>query len=400
MNSREEYKNNLLKFDLQSFLENYKGYSSVKLKKDFPATYKLLASQLALYTKATQKLPLFTSKSCYLTTKAYEQSSSEALANYKASLYSGSTLIDLTGGLGIDDIAFSGSFKKVFSVDIDEELNLIAEVNFKKLDIINIERVTAKAEDYIQRDVSADIIYIDADRRLTRSGKKAITLHDSSPDIPAMLNRLLEISGIILLKLSPLVDITYLKRSLPNVKVVRVVSLNNEVKEILVSLDSSCNAEPEVIAVDISVSGKIKQFSSTYNIRDNSSEVKNKKYFFEPAPSLIKAGLINKYADYSGLNMVAVNNVYLTSGKLPVDFFGRVFSIVNILPFGKSSFRKYLLESNITKANISSRNFPVKPEEIKKVFKLTDGGNEYFFFTIGDKKNKCVYHCRKVQPDK
>lgn len=397
MNPREEYKNNLLKFDLQSFLKDYRGSTSLHLKKLFPNTYKLLASQLALYPKAKDKLPIFTSKFCYLTTKSYEQASSEDMADYKASLYNGNTLIDLTGGLGIDDIAFSGSFEKVFSVDIDEELNLIAEVNFKKLGISNIERITANAEDFINADLTADLIFIDADRRLNRSGKKAITLHDSSPDIPAILNRLFKISRTILLKLSPLVDITYLKKTLPNVKVIRVISLNNEVKEILVLLDSSYNTEHEIIAVDISVSGKIKQFSSNYHMKDNGSKDQDQKYFFEPASSLIKAGLVEQYADYSGLNPVAANNVYLTSDKLPSDFFGRVFSVVTPMPFGKSSFRKYLFEHNISKANVSSRNFPVKPEEIKKVFNLTDGGDEYFFFTTDDKKKKLVYHCRKVK---
>ncbi len=397
MNSAEEYKNNLLKFELQSFLKEYYGSTSIQLKKNFPDTYKLLAAQLTLYPKAKDKLPLFISKFCYLTTKSYEQSSSEALANYKASLYSGETLIDLTGGLGIDDIAFSRSFKKVISVDSDKELNMLTKINLKKFGISNIERITSKAEDFIQQDLSADLIYIDADRRLTKSGKKAITLHDSSPDIPAMLNRIFEISGIILLKLSPLIDITYLNKVLPKVKEIRVVSLYNEVKEILVLIDSSFSGEPEVIAIEIPANGKIKQFSSNYPLKDNVSLAEDQNFFFEPSASLIKAGLVKLYADHLDLKPIAENNVYHTADTLPAEPFGRVFSIVDKMPFGKSSFSKFLLESNITKANISSRNIPVKPEEIKKVFNLTDGGNEYFFFTSDNQKNKLVYHCRKIR---
>ena len=155
MNSTEEYKNNLLKFDIQSFLKEYYGSTSIQLKKKFPDTYKLLAAQLTLYQKAKDKLPMFISKFCYLTSKSYEQSSSEALANFKASLYSGETLIDLTGGLGIDDIAFSKTFKKVISIDIDEELDMLTKINLKKLGISNIERITAKAEDFINDDLSA-----------------------------------------------------------------------------------------------------------------------------------------------------------------------------------------------------------------------------------------------------
>jgi hypothetical protein len=232
---------------------------------------------------------------------------------------------------------------------------------------------------------------------MTKSGKKAITLHDSSPNIPAILNRLFEISPEILLKLSPLVDITYLKKALHKAKDIRVVSLNNEVKEILVSLEAAFSGEPEIFAVNIHADGKIEQFSSNYIKKENSPEIQDSKYFFEPAPGLIKAGLVKGYADFAGLSPIAANNIYHTMESLSADLFGRVFSIVSQMPFGKSAFRKYLLENKITKANISARTFPVKPEELKKTFKLNDGGNDYFFFTTGDNKTKLVYHCMKVQ---
>ena len=396
MNPQEEYKNNLLKFDLQSFLNDFDGFTSLRLKKLFPDLYKLLASQLAIYPKAKSKLPYFTSMYCYLTSKAYEQSSSEAASNYKASLFTGNILIDLSAGLGIDDIAFSERFNKVFSVDNDSELNLIAEVNFQKLGITNIKRITAKSEDYIKTCDSCDMIYIDADRRMTRTGKKAITLHDSSPDIPAMLPKLMDIAGKILLKLSPLVDITYLKKALPHIKDIRVLSVDNEVKEILVLIDNSCNNEAEIIAVDISANGTIKQFSSNSPVKNNASSLGEEKFFFEPSPALIKAGLVKQNADLSGLKPIGEGNVYHTTDKLLAEPFGRMFTIINQMTFSKSTFRKYLSDNSITKANISCRSFPVKPDEIKKQFSITDGGDEYFFFTTGESKTKRFYHCRKT----
>lgn len=396
MNSAEEYKNNLLKFELQSFLKDYHKTTSIQLKKIFPETYKLLAAQLSLYQKAVKKLPEFTSHFCYMTTKSYEQSSSEAMANYKASLFKGNTVIDLSGGLGIDDIALSRSFKNVISVDMDAELNLLAEVNFAKLKINNIERITSKAEEYIQQSINADLIYIDADRRVSGSGKKSVTLHDSSPDILSIISRLFEISGKVLLKLSPLVDITYLSRSLSCIKELRVVSLDSEVKEILVLMENGYNDSPKVFAVDVSITGNIKRFPDTHINIEYSETTSAEKYFFEASPALIKAGLIKKYAEYSGLEMLSTGSVYFVSEKLPADFFGRVFVIVSFMPFGKSSFRKYLADKNITKANISCRNFPVKPDDIKKTFKLTDGGEDYFFFTTSAEGNKIVFHCRKI----
>lgn len=396
MSSPEEYKNNLLKFDLQSFLKDYAGATSLKLKKVFPENYKLLAAQLALYPKAISKLPKLTANHCYLTSRSYEQSSSEASAQYKASLFEGETLLDLCGGLGIDDIAFSAKFKRIVSIDSDSELNLIADVNIHKLGIQNIDRVTANAEDYINDNISADLVYIDADRRTFQSGKKSVTLHDSSPNVLQMLNRLFEITPQVLIKLSPLTDITYINKNLRNVKEVRVVSLENEVKEILVLISKNHNGLPLITAVDIQSEGNVKECStseiSTYETQPEEEQI----YFFEPAASLVKAGLADSYAANNNYHKISAHGKFYTSNKLPAESFGRLFRIICYFPFGKSALAKNLRDNSIKQANVSASNFPVKPEEIKKTFAIKDGGQEYFFFTKNDKNEKLFYHCRKL----
>jgi hypothetical protein len=393
MNSPEEYKNNLLKFDLQSFLKEYAGLSSLQLKKIFPDNYKLLAAQLALYPKAVSKLPKFTSNYCYLTTKSYEQSSSEALAEYKASLFAGDTLVDLTGGLGIDDIAFSKKYNKVISNDSDAELNSLAEVNFTKLCIGNIERITSKAEEFIRNNISADLVYIDADRRSDKSGKRSVTLHNASPDILKILDRLYEISPLVLLKLSPLVDLTYLRKSFKNINEIRVASLANEVKEILVLLDKNQDCETQIAAVDISKDGNIKEYFSGMSNSPANLVNGEQNYFFEPSASLIKSGLAGDYTANNGLSYIFDGSLYFTSAVEPKELMGRWFKIIGKMPFSGSGFKRYLSETRISQANISCRNFPLKPEEIKKTFKLKDGGAEYFFFTSDNKRNKLFFHC-------
>ena len=396
MSSPEEYKNNLLKFDLQSFLKDYAGLSSLQLKKIFPHTYKLLAAQLALYPKAVSKLPDFTSNYCYLTSKSYEQASSETLAEYKATLFSGNTIIDLSGGLGIDDIAFSRKFAKVISVDTDAELNLLAEVNFEKLKVGNIERVTAKAEEFVMNNVSADLLYIDADRRSDKTGKRSVTLHNASPDILKILDRLHEISPLVLLKLSPLVDITYLRKSLNNIKEIKVISLANEVKEILVLLDKTYTCDIQIAAVDISKDGSVKEYFSGISNGSPNFVKGEQMYFFEPSASLIKSGLAGEYAANNGLENVFDGSLYYTSAAEPKRLMGRSFCIIAMIPFTGSAFKKYLSDTKISQANISCRNFLLKPEEIRKNYKLKDGGIDYFFFTSDKQKNKLFIHCRKI----
>jgi len=379
-----------------SFLKDYAGASSLNLKKAFPDNYKLLAAQFTLYPKAILKMPEFTSNYCYLTPKSYEQSSSEALAQYKASLFEGETLFDLSGGLGIDDIAFSTKFKTVVSIDSDSELNLIADVNFCKLDIQNIERITANSEDYINNVISADLVYIDADRRAGQSGKKSVTLHDSSPNVLQMLNRLFEITPQVLIKLSPLTDITYINKNLSNIKEVRVVSLENEVKEILVLLDKNHTGLPLITAVDIQSDGNVKEFSSSEISINETQQEEEQIFFFEPATALVKAGLADNYAANNNIQKISKRGKFYTSAKLPADSFGRVFRIVCHFPFGKSVLAKYLRDCSIQQANVSASNFPVKPEEIKKTFAIKDGGIEYFFFTKNYRNEKLFFHCRKL----
>lgn len=399
MNSPEEYKNNLLKFDLQSFLTEYRGYNALKLKKIFPGIYKLLAAQLALYDKATKKLPLMANNLCYFTAKSYEQASSEALANYKASMVQGDLLIDLTGGLGADDIAFSGNFKKIISVDKDIELNILAQVNFSKLRINNVQRITSSAEEFITRNLKANLIYIDADRKPGYSGKKSVTLHDSSPDILKIINRLFEISPDIMLKLSPMADISYVKNSLPSLAEIHVVSVKNDVKELLVFLKKGFIKKPLVLAIDLEYDGnkKLNQFFDSGENKSKPLIAEKGKYFLEAANALIKSGLLNNYALENEFKLVSANSVFMITDKLINNPFGRFFMLVNSFIFSKSYFKKYISEKNITCSNITARSFPLKPEEIKSNFGLKDGGNDYFFFTTGEKKQKLGFHCYKLK---
>jgi hypothetical protein len=389
-----EYKNTLLNFDLKSFLEEFSGKNPGAVKKKYPELYLILASQLNLYPKAKKKLPTFAEKYCYFTTKSYEQSSSEALANYKAKLFSGNTLIDLTGGLGVDDYAFSRSFNKVISVDNDLELNELARINFSKLDIDNIVRIDSTAEDSILTKPQADLVYIDADRRT--STHKAVTLYDSSPPVLELLHVLFKISGSILLKLSPLIDITYLVRNLQQIRDIRVISLDNEVKEVLVHLDSSFQGQIMIYAVDLNDKDEERILSAPFGRKRSAVIDHTGKFFYEPSAAIVKAGLADHYAASFGINLISKNGVFMTGDKSLPDFFGRGFLIVNHIKYGKAMLKKYFKDHNISKANVSCRNFPVSEAGVKKHFSISDGGNEYLFFTTNSAGEKFMYHCCKL----
>ncbi|MBZ0202017.1 MAG: hypothetical protein K8I03_03265 [Ignavibacteria bacterium] len=390
-----EYKNTLLNLNLKSLLEEYSGRNSLALKKKFPEHYKLISEQLSIYPKAIKKLPVFTSLGCFLTAKSYEQSSSEPLAEYKARLFKGDVFLDLSGGLGIDDIAFSRSFNSVVSIDRDPALNELVRTNLEIMGIRNVTRIDSTAEEFIKNGLSASLIYIDADRRTT--AKRSIRLEESTPPVLLMSDRLFEISQTILLKLSPLIDIPYILRALRGISEIRVISLENEVKEVLVLLERGHSNLPAIHAIELMQGKQDMVFSADVSVHTEPGTDDNGIFFYEPSASLIKAGLSLEYASKKGLTPVSRNGIYLMGYELLDDFFGRSFKVISKFDFGKSAVKNYLRAKHISKANVARRNFPENVDEIRRVFKILDGGDDYLFFTTGNNNRKLFYHCKKIQ---
>lgn len=387
--------NNIKNFDLKSFLTGSAGINIFNLKKEYSSLSVILAEQIEVYKKAASKLPVFTGNYCFFIKKSFEQASSERTALYKSTLFSGKTVLDLTGGLGVDDWAFSKSFESVISVDKDKILNELARINFEKLGLTNIKRIDADAYDFIKTSTVYDMIYADADRR--SAVKRAVTLDSSEPNVLKILPRLSEITSKILLKLSPMIDITYLLKSLPGIKDIYIISVSNEVKEVLALIHNNRDERISIHAIELGSNNKVKQFSAATGEKVKVNASDTGKYFYEPSVSIIKAGLVNEYAALNGLDPISENSVFLSGNVEIKDFIGRQFLIITQMTFGKSAIKKYLKEYNIVKANVSCRSFPVKEEEIKKRFGLPDGGDEYLFFTAGPEKQKMFYHCRKLK---
>ncbi len=386
-----------LHLDLKKVLEDHKDKNIYDLGLAWTSyseqEKKLLLDQLSIYPKAIHKLPVFTANYCYFTVKSYEQSSSEALARYKAQLIQGYTLLDLSGGLGVDDWAFAQRFEQVVSLDTDEALNEMVKYNFRKLGVKNVTRITADAELYVKECKQRfDVIYIDADRRV--SNKKVVTIYESSPDLMAMLDAIFRISDQLLIKLSPLTDLTHITKTLKEVTQIHIVSLNNEVKEILVWVKKG-TPEHIVIATDVTDKGQ-KSYEGVFDNRPVSGFKQTGKYFYEPALCLIKSGLDVKYAEQKGAFALGPGSRYFLSDEWIPDFMGRAFKVVDIVQFSKSAVRGYLKRNSLSQANVAKRNFPQHVEDLKRVFKLKDGGMDYLFFTTNAAKQHLMIHAQKA----
>lgn len=363
-----------------------------KLKDEFGEDASWLFTQLKHREKLKSKLPLWYETGCGISAKSIEQCSSQATATFKSTLISGDSLLDICGGLGVDDVYFSKRFKKVISLDSDKALNNLVVYNNSQLDIQNIERKTTTAEDFLlQNKLNYDWIYADADRR-DESGRK-IKLESSSPDILALLPNIFSISSNVLLKLSPMVDLTELKRKIPFLKSTYVISKKNEVKEILVIIEKNYTEKPDEHAVSIDENGNpIHHFTNRSANSYSHTSTAHQPYIYDPDVALAKSDLWPMYAETTGLELLSKQSVYALSWQEIQSFFGRKFICKSMVPFGKKDIKAYLQKNQITKANIARKNFVLKVDEIRQLFKLDDGGETYLFFTSDRNGKKIMLH--------
>jgi len=325
-----------------------------------------------------------------------EQCSSEQTARYKASIVSGKKLADLTGGFGVDCAFLSEKFESASYVERQKELCDIAEQNFQTLNLNHIHVVNDAAESFLKEMSPVDCIYLDPARR-DHSGKKIIAISDCEPDLGLLKSVLLEKSDCVLVKLSPMLDISLALRSLPETTEIHIVSVDNECKELLFLLKKNVVDSPAITCVDLKKDGTMSLFSFKQQEEKEAQihYVQNaKKYLFEPNVSILKAGAYRTLALKFDLNKLHVDSHLYTSDTYIPDFPGRVFEIETVTSFNKSELKSAM--NGISQANLSIRNFPMSTDELKKKLKLRDGGSLYLFATtLGDGK-KVLLLCRKI----
>ncbi|REH47568.1 putative methyltransferase [Tenacibaculum gallaicum] len=352
-----------------------------------------LANQIVAKQKSEKKLPAwFQTKNIYYPPKlSIEQTSSEITAEYKSKLIDGDSIIDITGGFGIDCYAFSKRFKKIVHCEINEELSEIVSYNYEQMGIFNIEVVATNGLEYLENTSEKfDCIYIDPSRRNEKKGK-VFLLSDCAPNVPENLDFLFEKSNTILIKNSPILDITSTINELKFVKEVHVIAVNNEVKELLFLLKKKFKGFIEVKTCNVLKNKKQKFIFKLYSDFDFEYYLPL-KYLYEPNAAILKSGGFNEIASQQKIGKLHQHSHLYTSENLIEDFPGRIFKINNVFAYNKKRIKKQITES---KANITTRNFPKTVAQIRKETKFKDGGNTYLFFTTNLNNELIVIDCTK-----
>jgi hypothetical protein len=389
----------LLHPEIQKFITANIGADSSKLalqKNPFPeVNWISIINQIVSKTKAKDKLPTFfkTENIIYPSKISVEQTSSEKTALYKASVVSGNTLIDLTGGFGVDDLYFSKVMKNVIHCEIDAELSNSVKHNFKILGIRNIQCEFGDSFNYLDKAQSKfDWIYIDPSRRNDVKGK-VFMLKDCLPNVPELLSFYFTKTDNILMKTAPILDISAGLLELSNVKCIHIVAVDNEVKELIWELSKGFIGTKIIKTVNIT-NEKIEEFSFELNSNNHFLNYSfPKKYLYEPNSAIMKSGGFNEIGNQYQLDKLHQHSHLYTSDE-KIDFPGRIFEVQNAISYTKSEM-KFFLENK--KANITTRNFPDSVDEIRKKWKIKDGGNLYCFFTTNMNNHKIVLICTKIK---
>lgn len=361
----QNYINANLETDLHSLLLKKSPFSDVSMQE--------MVQQIKGKKVAQRKFPFLLKENIVFPPNLnLEQASSQSTAEFKADNLNGKKFLDLTCGFGIDAYFLSQNFEEITLVEKNPELLDLVKHNWKILNKKatfvneNLEHFLAKNSE------SFDVIYLDPARRDSEKNKKFL-LEDLSPNLLEIQDQLLEISSQIIIKLSPLIDISYLISVLKNVAKIQIIAVRNEVKELIVFLEKARKGDDVEISC-INLESDDAEFA--FQFKEEKTAVsafsEPQQFLYIPNNAVLKSGAFNLVSQFFNGKKLHPNTHFYTSDKRIERFPGRILEI-NMID------SKHIRKGE--KYNIISKNYPLSPDEIKKKYKILDGGNCYLIFT-------------------
>lgn len=388
--------------DFKQFIAKYSAADPTELrlkahKFSYDFDVDLAITQIECRKKSNNKLSEIISNPDFLfpDSVSSQQASHQAVAWFHSSLIdvnSEKILLDMTAGLGIDSFYFARNPIEITAVELNPLKHSILNKNISTLQIKNIKTVLGDSLEFLKSDSpDFDIIFVDPARR-DENNKRLYNLRDCSPDVFTNQDLLLKKSKRILIKASPLLDISQTIKDFPNIKSIRSVGVKGECKEVLIELIkdySSSHIQVEAIDLDEkdeilnrftipdfnpSISGKIKP--AIASLSDLSPGV----FILEPSAMIMKIAPWNEICQrFNSKKLGNSSNIFI-SDSYPENFPGRVTKFEKII---KKSDRKTLCG---LPATVVSRNYPISASQLRESFKLKEGDNNFIYATrIGEK---------------
>ncbi len=369
--------NSVIKIEIQNHINaNLKSdlHSLLLKKSPFPdVSMQEIVEQIKGRKVAEKKFPFLLKENIIFPPNLnLEQASSQSTAEFKVGNLKGKSFLDLTCGFGIDAYFLSQNFEEITLIEQNPKLLEIVKHNWetlgRKANFIN-----NNLEEFLNENHRKfDVVYLDPARRDSEKNKKFL-LEDLSPNLLEIQEKLKEISEKIIIKLSPLIDISYLISVLENILKIQIIAVKNEVKELLVFIDYK-SKESEIKISCINLESKEPEFQFSGNEEKTAVPEFSEplKYLYIPNNSVLKSGAFNLISEKFGLKKLHQNTHFYTSDELLKKFPGRILEV-------EITDSKKITKGE--KFNIISKNHPLTPDEIRKKYKIKDGGNRYLIFT-------------------
>lgn len=395
---------------IESHLDTDPGQFALGANPEWPVT--AIATQLGLLQKARLKLPSWYAARCLFTARAFAQATNEAVLPTRR-LQAGDLAIDLTSGLGTDVVHLAAFFSKVVYNDLNPELCALAQVNFRRLGMENIHISNASASDLLaeQEEGSVDLLFIDPDRRDAK-GQRQAAFADCQPDVlqlmPAML-KVLQENGAILIKASPMLDVAEGIRQLQEVAPAvsaQVISVDNEVKEVLFQIRKERHQDPASIQLDWNRKGELGHFSLPISSQPIHSDLLIKsilldsgpEYIMEPDVAFYKGRATLAYAldlDQEGLFANHAEGYFFSDHPIE-GFVGKSFRIKAVWPYKPKKLKSELKKAGLSRMEIGRRYFDLGIGQVFQQLGLKAGGKETLLCTKQPDGNRLAVWCERI----
>ena len=325
-----------------------------------------------------------------------EQCSSEQTARYKAGICSShpspKTLVDLTGGFGVDFAFMSEAFDEATYVERNSELFAISSANMKIL-APKAKCLNEDGLEVLHRLDHVSMIFMDPARR-DHHGARTYGISDCTPNVLEIKDELLQKADTVMLKLSPMLDWHKAISDLGEqyIKEVHIVSVQNECKELLIVMQQQ---PTEPFAVYCVNEDAVFSYQPSSLIPHPSSLIPHPSSFlYEPNASIMKAGCFAEVEQAFGVSQLAPNSHLFASDQAIADFPGRKFRVTAVTSMNKQELKQAL--KDIRQANIAVRNFPISVADLRKRLKISEGGNDYIFATTLAEEKKVLIICQHL----
>lgn len=376
------------------WVEKHSGDDPAKLRLKYPLAadgidYPLAITQIECRRKFSKKLRETLSQwphFLFPSRLAGEQSTSDVLAAYHASLViEGDSMLDMTAGLGIDALHCSYRCSSVTAIERNPDTAAALESNVCMTGRDNITVKCYDSREYLGSDdmKPTGTVFIDPARR-SADGARVFALSDCEPDVTALLGQLSSLCRRVVIKMSPMLDISHTVSSLGGCSEIIAVGNTTECKELVAVKNFGENADPAVTTIRsvTMVSDGMITFDFTAEEEHQApmpscSVPYEGSYLYEPYPAMMKAGAVKLLAERYGLDMLHPNTRLYHSLGTVTGFPGEIFRIERVIDFASKHIKR--LHKEYPSLLVTTRNFGMTAEALRRKLGVRDGGDIRLF---------------------